>query len=86
MQNKRKIKLIGATILCFLFLLGLNGQVKSQESLAKSEYKKTTCILDGSTKCKKPGTGCTTEQKCPGLDKWAKTAADVAKVASVFLK
>lgn len=35
--------------------------------------KETVCILNGQTKCRKPGDGCSELIRCPGLDKWVTT-------------
>lgn len=44
------------------------------------EWRQTTCLLDGSTKCKKTGSGCTTFSGCPGLKEWLKIGPDVIEV------
>ena len=54
----------------------------TQESAEEQEtptWRQTTCLLDGSTKCKKTGTGCSTYAGCPGLKEWIKIGPDVVK-------
>ncbi|WP_026946081.1 hypothetical protein [Algoriphagus marincola] len=67
------------------FATPIRGVSQDPDDLKKDdevkEWRQTTCLLDGSTKRKKTGTGCKTFDGCPGLKDWLKIGPDVINIA-----
>ena len=77
-------------MLASIIMLSFNSysQESSGDSSSGDDKRITTCIVDGSKKCKKPGSDCSDVQGCPGLSTWlglAKEAVEtVEKVKSII--
>lgn len=84
MKNYNFKRTVGIAFLSILLVFGFFTVGFSQESATPSQFKPTTCALDGSTKCKKPGKGCTAVKGCPGLAAWLKAGADAAKIVGAL--
>lgn len=85
-----KNKILTLLILASILMLSFNSysQESSGDSSSADDKRITTCIVDGSKKCKKPGSDCSDVQGCPGLSTWlglAKEAVEtVEKVKSIL--
>lgn len=77
-------KAFGVMLLSGILIGGSFSPAISQESVSKDQYKKTTCVLDGSMKCKKPGDNCNTWQSCPGLKDWVGPITAIAAAIAKF--
>lgn len=86
MKNYNVKRIFVMAFLSLLLVFGFFTVGFSQESATPSQFKPTTCVLDGSTKCKKPGKGCTAVKGCPGLADWLKAGADAAKIVGAIKK